>query len=142
MLKQEVSQILESLHTFARLLEKDGLYSEDHQVEFERVTAMLSAVGIDEAPVDLLSISKAAGYYMDRVLGSVKEAEQFKNDPLKQAEICIEMSEIYYLLGDWDASMARIKEALAFLMLKRDETRLADVYLRIGRVQSRRAVWE
>lgn len=142
MLRQEVSQIIDTLKTFARLLEKDGLYTEVHRAEFERVTAMLSAMGLDDAPIDLLPISKAAGFFLDRVLESVKSAEMYKNEPLKQAQICIDMSEVYYLLGDWDASLSRIQEALAFLMIKRDEAMMADVYMRIGRVHSRRAKWD
>ena len=42
MQRQEATQVLEALQSFASLLEKDGLYTEAHQKAFERTALLLS----------------------------------------------------------------------------------------------------
>lgn len=142
MQQHETKQVLESLQSFAALLEKDGLYSDAHQQAFERTALLLTREGLKETPVDLMPISQAAAYYLERVFSAVSKAEAYQSRPIEQARLCVEMSDVYYLLGDWDAALNRLADGLKLLEVKADNSLLADTLMRIGRVQSRRSVWD
>lgn len=138
---QDVKKVLESLQKFARLLEKDGLYTEDHQQAFDQVFTLLSKEGLTRSAVDLMPVSLAAVDFLNRVIDTVEQAEDEETTGADLARLRLEMSEIYYTLGDWDEALKRLLEALELGKQADDQTSQAAAYAGIGRVQSRRTVW-
>jgi len=112
MQRQEATQVLEALQSFASLLEKDGLYTEAHQKAFERTALLLSKEGFKGTPVELMPISQAAAYYLEFVFDAVSQADAYHDLPIEKARLCVDISDVYYLLGDWEVALARLTDAM------------------------------
>ena len=58
-----------------------------------------------------MPISQAAAYYLEYVFDAVSQADAYHDLPIEQARLCVDISDVYYLLGDWEVALERLTDA-------------------------------